>query len=244
MKLNKLIQQTLLMIPLLSLSSTAKEPDFKKQDDILIKGNTWHYDVTLTIPSGVDFKPEFKVTGESNTQGTVYKFKEKQQSLGKSNVEEIGIELTKVNIYIADKLRKQQLLKIDDGALLYYGTYTIDPNDPKKKAGFVTKAPIPLHSDKAQVAEKWQWKQETIPLFQFRVISKDSEVSVKAGKFKADKIRMEQVDNASGKVLVSKEIWFTQGIGVIKEVEKQYIPDGKAIRKTLELTKQSIEPLK
>ncbi len=244
MKLNTIIHQILVIIPLLTLNSMAEESTSQKQDDILIKGNTWHYDVSLTIPNGVDFAPEFKIPGESTNQGTVYKYKERQQSIGTDKIEEIDFELTKVNIYISDTLRKQQLLTMEDGALLYYGTYNLDPNQPEKKEGFITKAPIPLHSEKLQVAEKWQWKHEEIPRFQFRVISKGSEVTVKAGKFNADKIRMEQVDNSTNKVLVSKEIWFTKGIGVIKEIEKQYIPEGKAILKVLELTKQGIEPIK
>jgi len=244
MKLNKLIHQALVMAPLLTVPSMTNETSSEQQENILIKGNTWHYNVTLTVPAEIDFKPEFKLAGETNRQGTIYKFKEKQQSLGESQIEDLDLKLSRVNIYIADKLSKQQLLKVEDGTLLYFGTYNIDLNEPDKKTGFITKAPIPIYSDKTQVAEKWQWKQQNTPVFQFRHITKDTEVSVPAGKFKADKIRMEQVDSSSEKILLSKEIWFAKGIGVIKETEKKYVPNGKAILKTLELTKQAIEPIK
>lgn len=244
MKLTKLIQTTLIFLPLLLVKSHAQEATTETQEDILKKGNSWHYDVTLTVPSGTEFQPEFPSKGETTPRGTVYKFTELQQSLGESLVEEIGEKIPKVNIHIDGKYRKQQLLKLSDGILLYFGTYTIDPKNPDKKAGFVTKAPIPIYSDKAQVAEKWEWKHEKILHFQFRVISKNTSVTVKAGKFNADKIRMEQIDSNSGKVLTSKEIWFAKGVGVVKEVEKQYIPNGKAIHKILELTKFANEPIK
>jgi len=244
MKLKKLIQHTLILLPLLTLNSQAQEAAAAEVQDILKKGNTWHYDVTLTVPAGTDFKPEFATKGVSSDQGTVYKFKERQQSIGEHQIEEIDEKIPKINIYIDDNLRKQQLLKMTNGSLFYYGTYQVDPKDASKKIGFMTKAPIPLYSHKAPVAEKWEWKHKDIPLFQFRVISKGTEVTVKAGTFKADKIRMEQVDNSTGKILVSKEIWFVKNVGVIKESEKQYIPNGKAILKTLELTKFANEPVK
>ena len=244
MKLKKLIQQTWVLLPLIILNTQAQDAAVEEQKELLKKGNTWYYDVTLTVPKGTNFEPEFQGEGVTSDNGTVYQFKERQQSIGEHHVEEIKEETSKINIYINNKMRKQQLLKMTDGILLYYGTYQIDAEDPSIKNGFITKAPIPLYSDRAKIAEKWQWKHNKIPLFQFRVISKDTQVTVKAGKFKADKIRMEQVDSNTGKVLVSKEIWFSKGTGIIKETEKQYIPDGKAILKSLELTKFSNEIVK
>lgn len=236
MKLTKLLYTTILL-PLLCIQASAQDlVTPPPQSKLLSKGNTWHYKATLAIPEGVQIPDNLKGKGTRTPHSTVFTFKERQESLGEGQIEELELKATSVNIYIDDKLKKRQLLKSENGILLYFGTFDINEEKPDEKAGFITKAAIPLHGSKTQAAEKWEWKHDTLGTIRFRMIAKNTDVSVEAGEFKADKIKMEQLDKRN-KVLLSKEIWFVPNVGIVKETEKQFIPSGKAIQKVLELTK-------
>ena len=84
--------------------------------ELLKKGNTWRFDVSLTIPADVNFTPEYNTEGTITNKGTVYRFKEMQQSIGKSTIKDLEAEACKVNIFIDNELKKQQILNFIDGS--------------------------------------------------------------------------------------------------------------------------------
>lgn len=231
---------TPLIIGSMTNSSLAQETVEKKtitpdSSELLKKGNTWTYAVSVQIPDNVKFESTLKDKGEKTNSGMIYRFEEIQQSNGLVEVEALKRQAPQINIFIEDKLTKKQILEYREGSLLYYGTYKHDPEKPNLKKGMISMNPILLYNERSKVADKWSWTATGLPEFQFRVTSKDVEIEVQGTKYIADKIQMDQLNQGSDKIIQSKEIWFTKDVGVIKEREKSYVADGKAIIKTLEL---------
>ncbi len=205
------------------------------ESELLKKGNTWSYDVSVQIPDSVKFESSLKGEGERAKNSVIYKFEEIQQSTGLSEIEALGRPAPIINIYIEGKLTKRQVLEYRGGSLLYYGTYQHDPKNPELKKGMISISPILLYNQGSKSADKWSWSATGLPEFQFRVEAKGVDIEVKGNKYIVDKIQMDQVNQTTKDVMQSKEIWFAKDIGIVKEREKNYTQDGKAIIKILEL---------
>ncbi len=226
-----------LLLPSLA-QTAAPEADTvveKKAEVLLAKGNSWTYDVTLTIPKDLDFKPEFDVPGEITPRGMVYKFSEKQVSNGPQPIESLKADVPVIDIFIENKLKKKQVLNYTNDQLHYHGTFMNNAEDPTKKVGFITIVPIVLYNKVAKIGDKWSWTTEKMPRFEFRVVSKNTKIEILGKTYITDKIRMDRIDKTTSNTLVSKEYWFAEGIGIVKEQEKKYISRDQAIVKTLEL---------
>ncbi len=230
--------------------TAAKEKEKTKQkaiavdsSELLKKGNTWTYAVSVQIPNEVKFESTLRDEGEKTKTGMIYRFEEIQQSIGLTEVEALKRQAPQINVYIEDKLTKKQILEYREGSLLYYGTYNHDPKNPELKKGMISIKPVILFRGNSAVADKWSWTATGLPEFQFRVVDKDIEIEVHGKKYTADKIQMDQVMVGSKKIAQSKEIWFAKDIGIVKEREKSYVSNGKAIIKTLELKSFKNSPL-
>ncbi len=209
--------------------------ELKQEPGLLAKGNTWVYEVTETVPKGLKVKLDIKVDAKETPRGTVYKYIEKQQSLGKVKLDEFKQEMNLVNIYFQGELKKQQVLKFSEGTLMYFGTYKYDKANPKSKRGVITIAPIILYSKKFPIAKNWSWTEAKLPLFEFRIMDKNVSIEVLGKTYKADKIRMRMVNSKTSDVYSSKEYWFVEGIGIVREKEKKFLEPGKAVVRVLEL---------
>ena len=236
MKTNWLIV-SMLLTPLLAVGQVEEkvEEPAKEKIELLGKGRVWVYSVTETVPKGLEVKMSVKVESEETSAGVVYKYTEKQESLGKTKLKEFDKEMDLINVYLNGELSKQQVLAYIEGQLLYYGTYKHDKENPENKAGMITIAPILLYSEKFVAAQKWSWTEGRMPRFDFRVMAKGISVVVQGKTYITDKIRMEMVDKKNSETLISKEYWFAKGVGIVKEREKKYILPGKAVVRVLEL---------
>lgn len=231
----------LLLLPISQLSQAqeAKKETIQKAipKTILAAGNTWIYDVTLSIPADVKFKPDSAITlpPEKTEAEIIYKFTEKQLSHGLEKIDTLDAEVPVISIFINDVLKKKQVLNYVDGQLHYHGTFVENKEDPTKKTGFITIFPIVLYNEEAKVATKWSWTTDKMPKFEFRVVSKTTKIEVLGKTYTADKIRMDELNRTTNEIISSKEYWFAEGIGIVKEQEKRYVSRDKAIVKTLEL---------
>jgi len=203
--------------------------------ELLKKGNTWTYAVSVQIPNEVKFESTLKDQGEKTDSGIIYRFEEIQQSTGLTEVEALNRQAPLINIFIEGKLTKKQVLEYREGSLLYYGTYQHDPENPQLKKGMISIKPVLLYNQRSRVADKWSWTATGLPDFQFRVISKNTEIEVLGKTYTVDKVQMDQVKKGSTTIIQSKEIWFAEDFGIVKEREKSYVGDGKAVIKLLEL---------
>lgn len=214
-----------------------KEKSMLAEDtsELLKKGNTWSYAVQVRVPDSVDFKPSFKDLGEKVKGGTLYKYEEMLQSQGLKYIKAIDRKAPHINIYVDSKLSRTQVLEYKDETLLYYGTFIDNPEKPELKQGLLSISPIPLYFKNSKVAQKWEWAATNLPTFQFRIVAKNSKVEVSKKTYIADKIQMDQIIPESNTITMSKEIWFADNVGIIKEREKTYTADGQAIIKSIEL---------
>ncbi len=234
----------------LTSASLAQETVEKKEieldsSELLKKGNTWTYAASVQIPDNVKFESTLKDNGEKTKGGMMYKYEEIQQSIGLVEVEALERPAPQVNIFIEGELTKKQILEYREGSLLYYGTYLHDPEKPDLKKGMISVKPILIYNERSKAADKWTWSATGLPEFQFRVTSKDTEIEVQGTKYTTDKIQMDQKRKGSDHIIQSKEIWFAKGVGVVKEREKSYVSEGKAVIKTLELSSfKNSQPLK
>lgn len=220
--------------------ATAQEAPAKPLEidkkNLFAKGHTWQFDVTLTMPKeataalGVDVKPT------ETEDGLVYKFVETQQCIGTLEIPQLKRKLPVINVFFGGKLKKRQILALEDGQLHFYGMLNPDYKKEGDTQGVVMNTPIIMASEKAVVGDKWTWKEENLglPEFQFRCIAKDQKVTVNGTTYTADKISMNQVKKDTKEIMLTKEYWIVAGVGLVKEEEKQFIGD-KTIVKTLEL---------
>jgi|GEM_PF-5876080 len=239
---------TPLVIACIPNASHAQEVAEKKtiapdSSELLKKGNTWTYAVSIQIPEDVKFESKLKDKGKKTKTGMIFKYEQIQQSTGLTEVAALERLAPQINIFIEANLTKKQILEYRDGALLYYGTYNHDPKNPDSKKGMISVNPILLYNEGSKVADKWSWAATGLPDFQFRVTAKETEVEVQGTKYVVDKVQMDQVKKGSKHIIQSKEIWFAKGVGIVKEREKSYIRDGKAIIKTLELKSFKNRPI-
>ncbi|MGJ8655904.1 MAG: hypothetical protein ACSHX6_05575 [Akkermansiaceae bacterium] len=243
----KALLATLAPLVIISLESTTHAQETKENkpaeenliapdsSELLKKGNTWTYAVSVQIPDEVKFESTLKDPGEKTKRGMIYRYEEIQQSAGLKEVEALKRKAPQINVFIDGKLSKKQILEYREGALYYFGTYHHDPENPDLKKGMISVNPILLYNEKSEVADKWSWTATGLPDFQFRIVDKANEIEIQGTKYIADKIQMDQIIKGSNKIIQSKEIWFTKDIGVVKEREKNYVANGQAIIKTLEL---------
>lgn len=201
----------------------------------LVVGNSLSYKISLFIPKETVMPVLEGFESTKNEEGTTYTYNETLIIEAPKKVEKLEKTLYPVKVLQNGTHLKNHFYQYEADTTMYYGTQTLSQKEGDKPRTVLLGTPIVIHANTLKLSEYWEWQAPKIANFKFVLLSKNQEIEVNGKKFITDKIRMDQLDQITKEVQLTKEYWYAKGIGIVKEVEKKHMRAGQAIIKRMEL---------
>jgi hypothetical protein len=209
------------IIFILIVSMTATASMFAAPIIPTARGTAWRYTMTQEVSAGLsvpDVKPD--PDGKFRT-AVVYRIE------GTENVE--GKELLKFEMHRSGVITNTDLLTVDERGVLCWARINLDGELVKFDP------PQPMIAMPLKRGARWNFDGRAGDLKvnqQYEVIGEE-DVQVPAGKFRAFRIRSEQISPG----LMTIDRWFAPGTGIVKDVTIMHAANGDLLERiSLELT--------
>jgi len=204
------------------------------------EGSYWQYDVEISTPEKHPLQKTVLTESERKNGNIHYKTIEDRISLGNKIINGVKEPVTAIMVYLDEMAFKKecQYLQISDKKVVGVGSSITDSYG--KTHHLIFDNPITIAFEDASPGLEWVWETKTIN-FSFRVL-KEEKITVPAGEF--DCLCIQAIQKNAGEIISKRTYWYADKIGIIKEMDENYIIKGLYVKKQALLKKYSLSPEK